>query len=108
MGGHFFSEELRSPRKGNLADDVRVTNKTLKKALLESEKEKVELLRRIDVKMVKMVELLEQLVDVNKSQSNSTHQIPYYSNPTAMLQTVTSQAFLNNFCIDIFLAMICR
>ena len=41
-----FSEELRPPRKRNLADDVSLTNTTLKKALLESEQEKVELLRR--------------------------------------------------------------
>ena len=68
-----FSEELRPPRRLNLADDVSVTNTTLKKALLESEQEKDELLRRIDVKIDKMVDLLEQLVDVNKSQSNSTH-----------------------------------
>ena len=51
--------------------------------------------------MDKTVDFLEQLVDVNKSQSNSTHQIqpqlPYYSNPTAMFKTVASQAFPQQF-----------
>ena len=68
----------------------------MKKPLLESNEEKVELLRRIDVEMDKMVDPLEQLVDVNKSQSNSAHQkqfqLPYYSYPTAMFQTIASQA----------------
>ena len=73
-------EEIRPPRKRSLSDDGNLTNTALKKALVESEQEKINHLRRIDTKMDTMLDLLGQIVNLNKLQSTtSQHQIHTYS-----------------------------
>ena len=92
-------EEIKPPRKRKFFNESMVTDTTLKKSLLETEQEKIEILRSIDTKMDKMLKLLEQLVGPNRLQYNTTPQMHshiqpnYLANPTSMLPPLAPQAF---------------
>ena len=101
-----IAEDTRPTRKRSLSDEGNLTNATLKKALLESEQEKITLLRGIDDKIDKMLDLLGQIVSNNKLQSSTIQQQQqvhpphlhgYYSTPTAMFPPVASQSFPPRF-----------
>ena len=100
-----IAEVTRPARKRSLSDEGNLTNATLKKALLESEQEKITLLRGIDAKIDKMLDLLGQIVSNNRLQSSTIQQQQvhpphlhgYYSTPTTMFPPVASQSFPPSF-----------
>ena len=101
-------EEMKPPKKRKFFDES-LTDTTLKKALLESEQEKIGLLRNINSKMDKVVDLLGQIVGIqNRLLSNTTsqlHPLVIYQ----ILQRCFHHLLLNRtllrLCNNIFLAM---
>ena len=87
------------PKKRKFFDES-LTDTTLKKALLESEQEKIGLLRNINNKMDKVVDLLGQIVGIqNRLLSNTTSQLhpSYLPNPTTLLPPFAPQPYPSTF-----------
>ena len=92
-------EEMKPPKKRKFFDES-LTDTTLKKALLETEQEKIGLLRNINSKMDKMVDLLGQIVGIqNRLLSNTTSQLhpSYLPNPTTLLPPFAPQSYPSTF-----------
>ena len=92
-------EEMKPPKKRKFFDES-LTDTTLKKALLETEQEKIGLLRNINSKMDKMVDLLGQIVGIqNRLLSKTTSQLhpSYLPNPTTLLPPFAPQPYPSTF-----------
>ena len=94
-------EEMKPPRKRKFFDErSNLTDTTLKKALLETEQEKIGLLRNINNEIDKMVDLLGQIVGIqNRLLSNTTSQLhpSYFPNPTTLLPPFAPQPYPSTF-----------
>ena len=69
-----ITEDTRPTRKRRLSNEGNLTNATLEKVLLGSEREKITPLRGIDAKIDKMFDLFEKIVSMNKLQSSTIQQ----------------------------------
>ena len=88
-------EEMKPPKKRKFFDES-LTNTTLKKALLETVQDKIVLLRNINNKMDKMVDLFGQIFGIqNRLLSNTTSQLhpTYLPNPTTLLPPFAPQPY---------------
>ena len=91
-------EEMKPPRKRKFFDErSNLTDTHLKKALLETEQEKIGLVRNI---YNKMVNLLGQIVGIqNRLLSNTTSQLhpSYLLHPTTLLPPFAPQPYPSTF-----------
>ena len=96
-----ISEEIKPPRKRHSSEErTNPAEQDIKKLHMENEQEKIELLRSIDNKMDRMVDLLGQLVGLQgkslipQMHQNTMHAVNYRpADPTHLLPPLPTQPY---------------